>query len=72
MRGMPYIVRIQAGLRKPNRTQKTSPLAGYPGGLSNSNANDQLTTDTYAANGNTAASIGLGYVYDRHGHGQAF
>ena len=39
-----------------NRTQKVSSLPGYPGGLSNYNANDQLTTDTYDANGNTTAS----------------
>ena len=51
-----------------NRTQKTSALAGYPGGLSNYNANDQLTTDTYDANGNTTASIGLGYTYDFENH----
>ena len=29
-----------------NRTQKTSTIPGYPGGLSTYNANDQLTTDT--------------------------
>jgi len=47
-----------------NRTQKVSALPGFPGGLSNYNANDQLTSDTYDANGNTTASIGLGYSYD--------
>jgi RHS repeat-associated protein len=47
-----------------NRTQKTSTLPGYPGGLSNYNANDELTTDTYDADGNTTASQGLGYAYD--------
>jgi RHS repeat-associated protein len=36
----------------------------YPGGLSNYNANGQLSTDTYDANGNTTASTGTGYVYD--------
>jgi len=51
-----------------NRTQKTSTLPGYPGGLSNYNANDQLATDTYDANGNTTASIGNGYVYDFENH----
>ena len=51
-----------------NRTQKTSTLPGYPGGLSNYNANDQLVTDTYDANGNTTASTGQGYVYDFENH----
>lgn len=32
-----------------NRRQKTSTLPGYPGGLSNYNANDELTTDSYDA-----------------------
>lgn len=30
-----------------NRTQKTSTIPGFPGGLTNYNANDQLSTDTY-------------------------
>jgi RHS repeat-associated protein len=47
-----------------NRTQKTSTLPGYPGGLTNYNANDQLSTDTYDSDGNTTASNGVGYVYD--------
>jgi len=47
-----------------NRTQKVSTLPGYPGGLTNYNANDQLSTDTYDAGGNTTASNGVGYVYD--------
>ncbi len=51
-----------------NRTQKVSTLPGYPGGLTNYNANDQLSTDTYDANGNTTASIGLGYAYDFENH----
>jgi RHS repeat-associated protein len=51
-----------------NRTQKVSTLPGYPGGLSNYNANDQLATDTYDANGNTTVSNGLGYVYDFENH----
>jgi RHS repeat-associated protein len=51
-----------------NRTQKTSTLPGYPGGLSNYNANDQLTTDTYDADGNTTQSLGVGYVYDFENH----
>jgi RHS repeat-associated protein len=51
-----------------NRTQKTSSIPGYPGGLSNYNANDQLSTDTYDANGNTTASVGLGYAYDFENH----
>ena len=48
--------------------QKASTLPGYPGGLSNYNANDELATDTYDANGNTTASIGKGYVYDFENH----
>jgi YD repeat-containing protein len=51
-----------------NRTQKVSTLPGYPGGLSNYNANDELATDTYDAAGNTTASQGLGYVYDFENH----
>jgi hypothetical protein len=51
-----------------NRTQKVSTLSGFPGGLTNYNANDQLTSDTYDANGNTTASIGLGYAYDFENH----
>jgi RHS repeat-associated protein len=51
-----------------NRTQKVSTLAGFPGGLSNYNANDELTTDTYDAAGNTTQSQGLGYVYDFENH----
>lgn len=44
-----------------NRTQKSSTLAGYPGGLTSYNADDQITTDTYDANGNTTQSEGTGY-----------
>ena len=51
-----------------NRTQKVSTMPGYPGGLSNYNANDQLSTDTYDADGNTTASNGLGYAYDFENH----
>jgi hypothetical protein len=51
-----------------NRTQKTSTLPGMPGGLSNYNANDQLSADTYDADGNTTASNGKGYVYDFENH----
>ena len=47
-----------------NRTQKVSTLPGYPGGLTNYNANDQISTGTYDADGNTTASNGTGYVYD--------
>jgi len=51
-----------------NRTQKVSTLPGYPGGLSNYTANDQLATDTYDNEGNTVGT-GIntganGYVYD--------
>jgi len=51
-----------------NRKQKTSTIPGYPGGLSNYNASDQLATDTYDANGNTTLSTGLGYAYDFENH----
>ncbi len=51
-----------------NRTQKVSTLPGYPGGLSNYNANDQLSTDTYDNAGNTTASNGTGYAYDFENH----
>jgi hypothetical protein len=51
-----------------NRTQKTSTLPGYPGGLSNYNANDELASDTYDADGNTTLSQGLGYAYDFENH----
>jgi RHS repeat-associated protein len=55
-----------------NRTQKVSTLPGYPGGLLNYNANDQLTTDGYDANGNTVgsgANTGSnGYIYDFENH----
>jgi RHS repeat-associated protein len=51
-----------------DRTQKTSTIPGFPGGLTNYNANDQLSTDTYDNDGNTTASNGLGYVYDFENH----
>jgi RHS repeat-associated protein len=51
-----------------NRTQKTSTIPGFPGGLTNYNANDQLSTDTYDNDGNTTASNGLGYAYDFENH----
>lgn len=51
-----------------NRTQKTFTIPGYPGGLTNYNANDQLSTDTYDNDGNTTASNGVGYVYDFENH----
>lgn len=44
-----------------NRTQKTSTIPGFPGGLTNYNANDQLSTDSYDNDGNTTASNGVGY-----------
>jgi RHS repeat-associated protein len=47
-----------------NRTQKVSTLPGYPGGLTNYNANDQISADTYDSDGNTTASNGVGYAYD--------
>jgi RHS repeat-associated protein len=51
-----------------NRTQKTSTIPGYPGGLTNYNANDQISTDSYDNDGNTTASNGVGYVYDFENH----
>ena len=51
-----------------NRQQMTSTLAPIPAGLWNYNANDQLTSDSYDANGNTIASGGLNYVYDFENH----
>jgi RHS repeat-associated protein len=55
-----------------NRTQKVSTLPGYPGGLLNYNANDQLSTDTYDNDGNTVGSGtntgSNGYVYDFENH----
>jgi YD repeat-containing protein len=51
-----------------NRTQKVSTLPGYPGGLTNYNANDQLNADTYDNDGNTTASNGVGYAYDFENH----
>ena len=51
-----------------NRTQKTSTIPGFPGGLTNYNANDQLATDTYDNDGNTTASNGLGFAYDFENH----
>jgi hypothetical protein len=55
-----------------NRTQKVSTLPGYPGVSSNYNANDQLSTDGYDANGNTVGSgtntgvNGYGYDFENH------
>ena len=51
-----------------NRRQKSSSLGGYPGTTSSYNPNDQLTSDTYDANGNTMQSLGLGYMYDFENH----
>jgi len=48
--------------------QKSSTLPGMPGGQSNYNANDQLSTGTYDANGNTTASHGNGYAHDFENH----
>jgi RHS repeat-associated protein len=51
-----------------NRKQLTSALAPVPAGLWNYNANDQITSDSYDANGNTTASGGLTYAYDFDNH----
>ncbi|HTP69242.1 MAG TPA: hypothetical protein VMJ35_10100 [Dongiaceae bacterium] len=45
-----------------NRKQLSSRLPGVAGGLTNYNANDQISTGTYDANGNTTHSAGLGYL----------
>ncbi len=47
-----------------NRTQMTSTLNAVPPGSFFYDANDQLTTDTYDANGNTISSGGISYSYD--------
>ncbi len=47
-----------------NRLQMTSSLAPVPAGTFLYNANDQLQTDAYDANGNTVNSGGLTYAYD--------
>ena len=41
---------------------------GVAAGLFNYNANDELTSDAYDANGNTTTSGGLSYVYDFENH----
>jgi len=51
-----------------NRTKLTSTLAPIPAGLWGYNANDELTSDVYDANGNTVNSGGLGYGYDFENH----
>ena len=52
-----------------NRTQKTSTLPGFPGGLSNYNANDQLTSDSYGNTIGSGTNTGAnGYVYDFENH----
>jgi hypothetical protein len=55
-------------LRAEPTKQKTSTLPGYPGTSSSYNGNDQLSTNTYDANGNTTQSLGTGYVYDFENH----
>jgi YD repeat-containing protein len=47
-----------------NRLQMASTLSAVPGGSFVYDANDQLTTDTYDANGNTISSGGISYGYD--------
>ena len=47
-----------------NRLQMTSSLAPVPAGTFLYNANDELQTDAYDANGNTVNSGGLAYGYD--------
>jgi RHS repeat-associated protein len=47
-----------------NRLSMTSTLSAVPGGSFVYDANDQLTTDTYDANGNTISSGGISYGYD--------
>ena len=46
----------------------TSTLGAIPGGTFSYDANDQLTTDTYDANGNTKSSGGITRAYDFEDH----
>jgi len=46
-----------------NRKQRTATVPGVAGGLTNYNANDQSSTDTYDANGNTTSSGGIQNTY---------
>ena len=47
-----------------NRLSRISSLAAVVSATSAYDANDRLTTDSYDANGNTRAAIGLTYTYD--------
>jgi hypothetical protein len=53
--------------RAPSRARART-LPGFPDGLSNYNANDELAKDTYDNEGNTTQTQGLGYVYDFENH----
>src|SRR6202790_4431369 len=55
-------------MRPATEPRRSPRCLGYPGGLSNYNANDELATDTYDAEGNTTVSNGNGYVYDFENH----
>src|SRR5215213_8388990 len=47
-----------------NRVSRNSPLAAVPTTTSSYDANDRLTSDAYAANGNTRSASGISYTYD--------
>jgi RHS repeat-associated protein len=47
-----------------NRLSRTSTVSGIANQSFSYNANDQLSTDTYDANGNTTATDGKTYAYD--------
>jgi RHS repeat-associated protein len=51
-----------------NRQQMASTLPPVPAGVFFYNANDQLTTDTYDADGNTISSGGIADSYDFENH----
>jgi RHS repeat-associated protein len=51
-----------------NRRTMSSTVPAIPAGSFFYNANDQLTTDAYDANGNTVSSAGIANVYDFENH----
>src|SRR5262249_42109588 len=51
-----------------NRLARNSTIAAVPSTTSTYNANDQLASDSYDANGSTTGSAGKTYVYDFENH----
>ena len=51
-----------------NRHQQSSTLSAIPSGVFSYNANDQLSNDSYDANGNTISSGGISDSYDFENH----